>query len=279
MQRRGVLLVMSDAVFAGDCLFDGSVDSSDQLSGFRTGSMNLKVAACRKSNDGVKMMADWPQETTIAAFKRAWTLEGEAFWTTVFSMHQGTMQIKSPKVAVANLQKIFEATFRLANVKGFQAMSLRDLSRETGISMGGLYAYIGSKNELASVIEGVLRTYIDQVIGELVNEDLDPIARLRAIIYGEVFMIQILNPWYYFCYMELKGLDREQQQQALDLELRFDSLLVDAIRAGIKQEPVLLRKAGTARGIDYRSAPAVAPEAMEIQASGSQHGRVCRAYF
>ena len=180
-------------------------------------------------------MADWPQETTIAAFKRAWTLEGEAFWATVFSMHQEKMQIKSPKVAVVNLQKIFEATFRLANSKGFQAMSLRDLSRETGISMGGLYAYIGSKNELASVIEGVLRTYIDQVIGELVNEDLDPIARLRAIICGEVFMIQILNPWYYFCYMELKGLDREQQQQALDLELRFDSLLVDAIRAGMKQ--------------------------------------------
>ena len=94
-------------------------------------------------------MADWPQETTIAAFKRAWTLEGEAFWTTVFSMHQGKMQIKSRKVAVANLQKIFEATFKLANAKGFQAMSLRDLSRETGISMGGLYAYIGSKNELA----------------------------------------------------------------------------------------------------------------------------------
>ena len=54
-------------------------------------------------------MADWPQETTIAAFKRAWALEGEAFWTTVFSMHQEKMQIKSPKVAVANLQKIFEA--------------------------------------------------------------------------------------------------------------------------------------------------------------------------
>ena len=65
------------------------------------------------------MMADWPQETTIAAFKRAWTLEGEAFWTTVFSMHQEKMQIKSPKVAVANLQKIFEATFRLANVERF----------------------------------------------------------------------------------------------------------------------------------------------------------------
>jgi len=40
---------MSDAVIAGNYLFDGLVDSSDQLAGFRAGSMNLKVAAFRKS--------------------------------------------------------------------------------------------------------------------------------------------------------------------------------------------------------------------------------------
>lgn len=49
MQRRGVLLVMSDAVFAGDCLFDRSVDSADQLLGSGAGLMNLKVAVYRKS--------------------------------------------------------------------------------------------------------------------------------------------------------------------------------------------------------------------------------------
>ena len=198
-------------------------------------------------------MADWPHETTIEAFKRAWTLEGETFWTSVFEMHRDKIQIKNPKVAIGNLEKIFAATFKLANTKGFQAMSLRDLSSETGISMGGVYAYIGSKNDLASVIEGVLRKYIDQVIGGLVNEDLDPVARLRAIIYGEIFMVQSLSPWYYFCYMELKGLDKEQQQQALDLELRFDDMLVDAIQAGIENgqfkcdKPALLASSITAQ--------------------------------
>lgn len=198
-------------------------------------------------------MADWPTETTIDAFKRAWTLEGEPFWSSVFEMHRDKIQIKNPKVAIGNLEKIFSATFKLANSKGFQAMSLRDLSGETGISMGGLYAYIGSKDDLASVIEGVLRKYIDQVIGELMNEDLDPVARLRAIIYGEIFMMQIMNPWYYFCYMELKGLDREQQQQALELELRFDELLIDAIQAGIEkgqfvcEKPALLASSITAQ--------------------------------
>ena len=67
-------------------------------------------------------------------------------------MHKEKMQIKNEKIAIPNLQKIFEATFKLSNTHGFQGMSLRDLSKETGISMGGLYSYIGSKNDLASVI-------------------------------------------------------------------------------------------------------------------------------
>jgi AcrR family transcriptional regulator len=169
------------------------------------------------------------------AFRQAWILEGEQFWHSVFEMHKDKMQIKNPKVAIVNLEKIFTATFKLANAKGFQAMSLRDLSRETGISMGGLYAYIGSKNDLASVIEGVLRNYIDQVIGGLAGENLDPVDRLKAIIFGEIYMMQILNPWYYFCFMELKGLDRAQQEQAMELELRFERILVDAFKAGIER--------------------------------------------
>lgn len=178
-------------------------------------------------------MSSWPVDTSMEAFQEAWTLEGEQFWSTVFETQRHRIQIKNPRIAVTNLEKIFSATFKLANSKGFQAMSLRDLSSETGISMGGIYAYIGSKNDLASVIEGVLRNYIDRVVGSLSEEDLTPEQRLRAIVFGEIYMMQILSPWYYFCFMELKGLDREQQEQAMELELRFEGILIEAIQAGI----------------------------------------------
>lgn len=198
-------------------------------------------------------MATWPYTVSFDSFRDTWTLTGEPFWRSVFEMHKDKMQIKNPGVAIVNLEKIFTATFRLANTKGFQAMSLRDLSRETGISMGGLYAYIGSKNDLASVIEGVLRNYIDQVIGGLAKEKLEPVEFLRAIVFGEIYMMQILNPWYYFCYMELKGLPREQQQQAMNLELRFESYLIAAFEAGVErgqfkcEQPELLASHVTAQ--------------------------------
>lgn len=182
-----------------------------------------------------EVVKEWPHEISKESFQRAWILDGESLWRSVFEMHKDKMQIKNVNVAIVNLEKIFRATFRLANSKGFQAMSLRDLSRETSISMGGLYAYIGSKDDLASVIEGVMRQYIEAVVGSLVAAELAPVHRLKAIIFGELYMIELMNPWYYFCYMELKGLPREQQRQAMDLEQKFDSILIDAFHAGMEQ--------------------------------------------
>jgi len=198
-------------------------------------------------------MASWPLEISMDSFRRSWDLQGESFWRNVFEMHKGKMQIKNSNIAIGNLEKIFTATFKLANEKGFQAMSLRDLSRETGISMGGLYAYIGSKNDLASVIEGVLRNYIDQVIGGLSTQNLKPVESLRAIVYAEIYMMETMSPWYYFCFMELKGLPREQQLQTLELELRFEAILIEAFRAGVEdgqfvcEKPELLASQVTAQ--------------------------------
>jgi|TARA_B110001454_G_scaffold58381_1_gene57156 AcrR family transcriptional regulator len=180
-------------------------------------------------------MATWPQEISIEAFRKRWILEGEVFWQSVFEIHKDKMQIKNRKIAVVNLEKIFTATFKLANNKGFQSMSLRDLSKETGISMGGLYSYIGSKEDLASVIEEVQRSYIDQVIGDLADENLPVIEYLQAMIYGGVYMMEILSPWYYFCFMELKGLPKVQQQFALDVELRCESVLIDSFMTGVEE--------------------------------------------
>ncbi len=186
-----------------------------------------------KSPSGALEAPPWPQTLSMSAFRAAWPFEGEPFWQTVFEMHREKMQIKNSRLAVANLEKIFTATFSLATEKGFQAMSLRDLSSEAQISMGGLYSYIGSKNDLASVIEGVLRACIDRVVEDMNRAQLEPVETLKALIFGEIYMVEVLRPWYHFCFMELKGLPREQQQKTLDLELRFEASLVEVLERGI----------------------------------------------
>ncbi len=179
-------------------------------------------------------MSSWPENINIQAFRETWVLEGEPLWARVFDTHREKMQIKNPQIALGNLEKIFTCTFKLANSKGFQAMSLRDLSRETGISMGGLYAYIGSKDDLAAAIEEVLRKTIDDVMSDQAVISLSPVHRLKAIIYGDIFMNEIMHPWYYFCYLEAKGLSREQREAAMAMELKFDERILDTFKAGVE---------------------------------------------
>lgn len=175
----------------------------------------------------------WPHDTSVEAFRQVWVLEGEPLWERVFSVHHQRMQIKNGKTALKNLQKIFTCTFRLANSQGFHSMSLRDLSRETEISMGGLYAYIGSKSDLASAIEAVVRQTIDDVMTDLAQHNLDPHQRLKAMIHADLYMNDIMHQWYYFCFIEAKGLDKEQREEAMQMEFRFDQRLQDIFKEGI----------------------------------------------
>lgn len=178
-------------------------------------------------------MDQWPHDISVNAFRKTWVLEGESLWRRVFDIHRDKMQIKNPQIALGNLEKIFTCTFQLANTKGFQAMSLRDLSRDTGISMGGLYAYIGSKDDLAGAIAQVLRSTLDAVLSDQPVLSLPPVQRLQAIVFGDLYMNDIMHPWYYFCYLEAKGLSREQREAAMQMELKFDERLLETFQAGV----------------------------------------------
>jgi len=65
-------------------------------------------------------MAKWPQEISIEAFRKTWTLEGEPFWQSVFQIHKDKMQIKNPKVAAVNLEKFLLRLSSLLIVRAFR---------------------------------------------------------------------------------------------------------------------------------------------------------------
>ena len=80
------------------------------------------------------------------------------------------------------LGEILEHATDVFYEKGFDAASMRDLSRATGMSLAGLYYYFESKDRLLYLIqkhtfETVLRSLKDQL--ELIN---DPEARVRLFI-------------------------------------------------------------------------------------------------
>jgi AcrR family transcriptional regulator len=157
-------------------------------------------------------------------FQRMTVLNGETIWAYLVERHGDRIGVKRRKPALENMEKIFGATFRLANEVGFRAMSLRDLCRETGLSMGGLYGYIDSKDQLAEMIEDVVRHATFELPRMFAHLEV-PQERLEAMVRGTIYLSEILQPWFYFVYMDSRVLNHEQRGMAKNSELSVQTYI------------------------------------------------------
>ncbi len=158
--------------------------------------------------------------------------EGEELFHAIHARHHDTIGVRKPAVAVPKLRRILEAALTLSNRKGFQAMSLRDLSRATGISAGGLYAYFDSKTTLLKMI---LTEVTEAVERELATppEGADPEAHLRWLIDTHLRLTEAMLPWFTFAFMEAKNFPPAERRMAVDSEALTEGYFAEAIARGV----------------------------------------------
>lgn len=177
----------------------------------------------------LQMHLDLPPRFTFAQFKRVNPIPPDALWELVYTRNADNIKVKRVPAVLGNLHNIFEATFRLANQVGFAAMTLRDLSQATGLSMGGLYGYLQSKEALAGMIEDVIR-YVGQTLPSWFSQDaLSPLERVDCCLRAHLFLSELLQPWFYFVFMESRVLSAPQKKVARAADLDFQGVMTQQI--------------------------------------------------
>ena len=134
-----------------------------------------------------------------------------------YDVFEDEIEIKNKRIATDKLKLILNATFKLSASDGFANMTLRQLSQETNISMGGLYAYIQNKNQLAFLIHRFLNYYAEKALNQV--DTSNPKTALENLIRTHVYISDILQPWFFFAFMESKNLSQEQKRYAIESEL------------------------------------------------------------
>jgi len=164
-------------------------------------------------------------------FKGLVSLSMEDLCRELFLGNRESIKIKKEGVAVKNLVKIFDAALTISNEKGFAAMSLRDLSAKAGLSMGALYTYFTSKEELLQMLQRQSTVVIQVLLDQLEGIE-DPGAKLNRVIHAHLFLSEVMQPWFYFAYMETKNLARQEHKKAIKAELATEKLLIDIMKEG-----------------------------------------------
>lgn len=173
-------------------------------------------------------------EICFDKFKQMALLSMEDICREIFRENQQSIKIKKEPVAVRNLVNIFYTTLTLSNEKGFHTMSLRDLSHASGLSMGALYSYFSSKDELLEMIQKQGRRIVGKVLFDHLDAGASPGEKMRTLIRVHLYLTEVMQPWFYFAYMETKNLDKTQRKRSIESELFTEQVFHDILLEGQK---------------------------------------------
>lgn len=158
----------------------------------------------------------------------------DALCRSILERNRATITVKKPDFAIRKLARIITAALEVSNRKGFQAMSLRDLSEASGVSMGGLYAYFDSKTTLLRMILEEVSALVSRVLSAPDAEtSADPEAHLKWLIDTHLRLTEALLPWFVFAFMEAKNFPASERRMATDSEELTEEFFARAIARGI----------------------------------------------
>lgn len=184
-------------------------------------------------------MAAVAAESSAPDFAESHGVTLKALCTRLYERHGAQMRVRKPATAVANLMRIVSATLALAERGSFHEMSMRDLSRESGLSLGALYAYIEDKSGLLDLMLDGVTDAVERVLIEPEEPTLGaaatPRARLERFIDRHVRLTEAMPAWFAFAYMEARAFGPQARARVKAAEMQTETLILDILQAGCAQ--------------------------------------------
>src|SRR5437899_12805621 len=84
------------------------------------------------------------------------------------------------------LEHILRTSARIFAEKSYHSTSMRDISRETGVSLAGLYHYCKSKEELLFLIQDNCFGRVLERLEQRLSDTADPVQLLRVFIDNDL---------------------------------------------------------------------------------------------
>jgi len=170
--------------------------------------------------------------SSYASFLQSFPLQGDHLYSTLFDRNTDIVQTQKAKFAVANLEKIFSATFEISSRSGFDKMSLRDLSKSTNMSMGAIYSCISKKEDIALMVADIVRLSSELTRVHAMKAS-SYMSQIEQSIRFHLYASTLLQPWYFFLYFETRSLPEQQQLESKQIELTAIETFERQIQAGI----------------------------------------------
>jgi len=145
--------------------------------------------------------------------------------------------IKNESLVRKRRQQIFEVVVRLFSEKGYHSTTLREISKASNITLGSLYDYISTKEDILFLIQESATRAVTAAISQQQEETLSPVEKLTTLINSELNAMNEFQDLILIIYQESHAMGKEILYSLLRSERshleQYEKLIEEGIRKRI----------------------------------------------
>ncbi len=172
-------------------------------------------------------------------------------------MHESTnqpqevpTQVKNPDLVERRRRQIVDAAAKLFIAQGFHKTTTRQIARAAGVSIGSLYEYVASKEDVLYLVCEFIHKEVERGVAEAMQRTTVGKEVLAEVIREYFLVCHRMSDFILLIYQETRSLPAVWRKRVLENELRITGVLVEVL-------------AGLADGGDL---PAMSSEKLEMVA-------------
>lgn len=142
--------------------------------------------------------------------------------------------VKDEKLIKKRRQQMIKGAVSLFIEKGFHRTTTREIAKESGFSIGTLYEYIGTKEDVLYLVCDSIYDEVMESVKRLLDESGTPLDRLKIAIRAYLAVVDEKQDEVLVMYQETKSLPKETLPYVLKKELEMVTLMESFIRACVQ---------------------------------------------
>lgn len=146
-----------------------------------------------------------------------------------------TTIVRDPELIQQRHEQIFRAASRVFISRGYHAATVREIAEEAGLSLGSLYSYIRTKEDILYLVFERLTTALRENIRLAMKGITDPVEQMRAALRANLKTIERYQDEILLMYQETKSLDRDSLHLVLAGEAEYVKFFEEILESGYQQ--------------------------------------------
>lgn len=138
--------------------------------------------------------------------------------------------VKDEKLINKRRSQIVKAAVQLFNEKGYHKATTREVAQASGFSIGTLYEYIGSKEDILYLVCDSVYDEVVEMWEKLMDGKLQGLDRLHQVIDAYFRVVDSLQNEFLVLYQETKSLSDEALTYVLEKELKMKVMFEKELR-------------------------------------------------